>query len=189
MTDRKASLKARLLASAAGTALCGLTGSGRSESSSEPSCQDWNTRDFFEMATEDDVSRCLNAGADIEARDELGWTPLHWAAHSSDSPAVVKALLDADANLEAKDELGWTPMNRAALFSDSPAVVKALLDAGATICDTPLHRAAAFSESPGAVKDLLNDGANLEARDELGATPLHWAARFSESPAVVKALL
>ncbi len=35
----------------------------------------WNTSEFFSAATPSDIARCLEAGADLAARDEKGWTP------------------------------------------------------------------------------------------------------------------
>ena len=54
---------------------------------------DWNTIDFFEIATVADVTACLDAGADPNARDQLGYTPLHFAAAFNSDPAVVKTLI------------------------------------------------------------------------------------------------
>ncbi len=117
-------------------------------------CADWNTREFFEAATVADVTSCLNAGAtswlcdmrievadgvticldaraELGARDENGWTPLHAAAAWNGNPAVVAALLDAGADPKARDENGWTPLHAAAAWNENPSVVAALLDAGA----------------------------------------------------------
>ena len=73
-----------------------------------PSCGDWNTRVFFQRATAADVSRCLEAGADLEAREANGWTPLHVAA----------ALLDAGADPAARDAEGRIPWDH--IQDDSP---------------------------------------------------------------------
>lgn len=43
----------------------------------EPDCEDWNTREFFEVATASDVIRCLKPGAGANVRDQNGNTPLH----------------------------------------------------------------------------------------------------------------
>ena len=75
----------------------------------QPSCGDWNTGAFFQRATAADVSRCLEAGADLETRTEDGLTPLHVAAAISKAPAVVVALLDAGANPAARDTEGRIP--------------------------------------------------------------------------------
>ncbi len=36
----------------------------------QPSCDEWNTFEFFRDAAAATVSRCLEAGADIHARDD-----------------------------------------------------------------------------------------------------------------------
>ena len=41
--------------------------------------------EIVEVVTPADVSRCLANGANIEARDEDGKTPLHWAAREGES--------------------------------------------------------------------------------------------------------
>ena len=43
-------------------------------------CAAWNTKSFFLAAEVSDVTRCLQEGADLEARGCDGLTPLHWAA-------------------------------------------------------------------------------------------------------------
>ena len=45
-----------------------------------PSCEEWNTEEYFQTATVENVTACLDAGADLEARNYLGNTPLHEAA-------------------------------------------------------------------------------------------------------------
>ena len=75
-------------------------------------CADWNTGDYFEAATVADVERCLAAGADIEARNEGGMTPLHWAAVFGTAETVT-ALLAAGADPRARDESGEIPFDKA----------------------------------------------------------------------------
>ena len=95
------------------------------------SCDAWNTTAFFEHADDDDVSHCLTAGTDVNARDDTGATPLHAAVQRSGAPAVVMALLAAGARVSARDDTGATPLHVAAMRSTSAAVVEALLEAGA----------------------------------------------------------
>ena len=64
---------------------------------SAPDCEEWNTPEFFETATVDDVTACLAAGADVAARNENGGTPLYIAARNNENPAVIEALLVAGA--------------------------------------------------------------------------------------------
>ena len=54
----------------------------------------------------------LDAGADVMARTEDGWTPLHIAAEYG-TPEIIQALLDAGADAKAKDIFGHTPWDYA----------------------------------------------------------------------------
>lgn len=74
------------------------------------SCAKWNTWAFFERASAADVSRCLRAGANVNARDAGGLTPLHFAA-AKNKTAVVDALLKAGADAGARDRIGRTPFD------------------------------------------------------------------------------
>ena len=105
-------------------------------------CADWNSRGFFDSATVEDVVDCLQSGADPQAREvdagpfRQGWTPLHRAAESTESPEVIEILLDAGADLVARDDSGGdTPLHRAAASNANPAIIAALLDAGSGSSD------------------------------------------------------
>ena len=66
-------------------------------------CKDWNSNTFFMFAGADEVRTCLAAGADAEARDKEGVTPLHRAA-GSDRVDAIMALLAAGADVDARDK-------------------------------------------------------------------------------------
>ena len=160
-----------------------------------PSCEEWNTKEYFQTATVENVTACLDAGADPLARDYDGDTPLNKAAGYNENPAVSEVLLAAGAKLEARGSLQNTPLHRGARNNKNPAVIEVLLAAGAELearnyhGQTPLHRAAMWNENPAVIQVLIAAGANLEARDEDGNTPLHQAAGYNENLAVSKALL
>ena len=59
------------------------------------------------------AAQALQDGADMEARDENGLTPLMWAAQQMNS-AVVALLLERGANPRVRDNSGWTALHCAA---------------------------------------------------------------------------
>tara|TARA_R110000744_G_scaffold120008_1_gene223671 strand:+ start:1263 stop:1610 length:348 start_codon:yes stop_codon:yes gene_type:complete len=82
-------------------------------------CDGWSPSDsevskpFWEAASVDTVSDCLMSGADLNARAENGFTPLHWAALYNENPEVIIALLDAGADGTAVNDDGETPFDAA----------------------------------------------------------------------------
>ena len=139
------------------------------------------------------IPEWIAEGADIEATDGAGRTPLHFAAQYGRNADLVKALLAAGADPRARDENRQTPLHRAAAFSDKADVLEALLGAGAARNArddrrrTPLHLAAREGRSA-AVTALLAAGADIEARDKDGATPLQLAVVRNDTAEVVAAL-
>ena len=92
-------------------------------------CADWNTVAFFEAAEVPAVTRCLQLGADLEARGENGLNPPHWATQFGTAEAVT-ALVELGAGVNARDEDGLTPLHWTAMVGCAE-VVMALLEAGA----------------------------------------------------------
>jgi ankyrin repeat protein len=128
----------------------------------------------------------LRKGANIEARDEDGKTPLILAGGHGET-AVVKLLLEKGAQIEAADNSGETALIWAACncpiidMPDTADSVRLLLESGANVeardkrGTTPLMLASAWGRT-WIVKILLDSGAQMEARDNRGNTALLHAA-------------
>ena len=131
------------------------------------------------------------ADLEVDGKDSLGRTALHWAAMNGHE-AAVKLLLEKGVDLESKDTgSGRTPLSWAA-ENGHEAVVKLLLEKGVDLeskdggGQTPLSLAAEKGHEV-VVKLLLEKGADLESKDSSGRTPLSWALE-NKQEAVVRLL-
>ena len=142
-------------------------------------CEEWDTAAFWQTATIEEVSDCLEAGANPNAGSEDGITPFHLAAISNANPAVITALLEAGADINAQGKLGLTALHTALLnLNTNPVVMTTLLDAGVDINAqnkngyTPLHTAVlSWNPNPAVITTLLEAGADPKVRDKEGKTP------------------
>ena len=100
---------------------------------------------LWEGVKEDDFDKvriALNFRAEVNVKDNSGWTPLHWAVDYN-RLEIAQFLIPSGAELNAKDKLGQTPLHRAAV-RNSLAVAEL----------------------------LISSGADLDAKDNRGNTPL-----------------
>ena len=72
----------------------------------------------------------LAKGAEVNARNAHGWTPLHVAAAGGD-PAVIALLLQHGADVHAQSHIGTTPLDNATTRGGRQAVIDLLLAHGA----------------------------------------------------------
>ena len=146
------------------------------------------------------VTLLVEEGANLEARESGGQTPLHLAAVNTyrAGTRIVDYLIAQGANVNARDDRGTTPLVAgmlANILNRSRAVFTVLLKAGANpnLADNrgvaPLHVAAGLDSSPYFyTSTLLTEGANPNQADNAGRTPLHNAAQWG-LPSVVDLLL
>ncbi|WP_338482336.1 ankyrin repeat domain-containing protein [Wolbachia endosymbiont (group A) of Ophion costatus] len=157
-----------------------------------------NTAKLLKVAKSGDiqeVNSLINKGANVNATDQDGKTPLHWAAVKGHEE-VVEALLGKhgiDVNLADKNK--DTPLH-SVLKKDNIDinVLNALLRAEGINVNaqdkdnrTPLHWATG-RDNVEVVNVLIIKGADVNAQDKDNRTPLHFAAQ-NNNKEIVDALI
>jgi len=136
----------------------------------------WSRTALHDAIVEGDENKAamlLKAGADINAHDPQGYTPLNLAIWNG-KERMVKFLLDNKAQVEDNEKC--LSALHAAIINRHKSIVELLLNRGADMerrssGKTPLSAAANGGQDL-LVKLLLDRGALVDARDLSGATPL-----------------
>jgi ankyrin repeat protein len=149
---------------------------------------DVNAQPFLHVAIvqghEDIVRTLLDADADMEVRDNSGWTPL-WAAVAADRPDIALLLMERGANVNVKchyDKYDWTLLMLTLIEPgvNFRRIVFDLLVHGAEVNarsfeDITALMCACYAGDEDIVLALLNCGATLDDVDIRGQTALNWA--------------
>ncbi|KAK1241221.1 hypothetical protein MKX08_001195 [Trichoderma sp. CBMAI-0020] len=129
----------------------------------------------------DVASFLIECGANIEAVDGNGRTPLLLAAGDNQALRLSELLLDAGSYIDATDHNGRTPLMAASRVG-SRALVETLINLGARIDSTDKDgRTALMDAALGGYSDavlrLLRGGANKAIMDRHGETALDMATK------------
>jgi ankyrin repeat protein len=129
-----------------------------------------------------EIRRLMSVGADVNVKDNNGFTPLINASFFGQVQFVTE-FLEHGADTEVNDHYDRTPLHWACL-NDHLAVVIKLLGHGVNIDAYNSNGAPAIL----AKRKCRGGGANTEAKTDQGDTPLHWAC-WKGHLAIAKALL
>ena len=142
--------------------------------------------DLFEAArkgTVDDVRFFLENGADVNAKDEDGDTPLHITVQTSFTEninvEVMKYLVSQGADVNAKDGADWTPLHLVCQKNSTEELVKYLISLGVDVhqknSNLELVKYLQKNSNLELVRYLVSRGSDINAKTEDGDTPLHIA--------------
>ena len=128
----------------------------------------------------------------VNAKDNDGRTPLHWACRGVHLD-VVKFLVEKGADVNAEDSNKIVPLHSLASRNSAKAIA-VLADNGVEVDakdyggNTALHYAA-MSDATDAVVILVKMGADIENRENYSRTPLILCARERGGPKTITVLL
>jgi ankyrin repeat protein len=131
---------------------------------------------------------------DVNIKDDLGRTPLHYAA-SSDNLSVVSLLIESGAELDAQDNDGQTPLYMALTEGYYYETVWTLLDNGASVelenanGETALHLAVRNDYWENLVEVLVEKEVNIDAKNNQGETPLLVAIKWKNLVSILEYLI
>lgn len=113
------------------------------------------------------MKELIRHGANVNAREDKGWTPLMCAScHINGNIEIVKILIEAGANVNARDGEGWTPLMIASHFGQIE-IIRVLLESGADINsirdNKTILSTASFEGHIDVVKVLLESGADVNS--------------------------
>ena len=148
------------------------------------------------------ASEFIRLGAKINAKNEYGQTPLHFAAVFN-SPEIMKTFIDNGANLESKTNNGYTPLHSAIFSEVNPTIaISSLIKYGANIkaksnSGSNLFHVLAASPNPinksptipQTIKILLSVGIDINEKNDDGATPLMVARALNQNKYLINNLI
>lgn len=150
-------------------------------------CVNWAQYDMIIIGRQDACAVLaevlINAGADVDAEDKQGRTPLIWAAAYDHEPSV-RMLIAMGANKEFKDPQGRTALTWSLRGSKLYDISKELMNAGAQVrlIDALLMRDEAKALA------LVSHTEGQHEVGPYGQTPLHLAAYMGSRHLVEKIL-
>lgn len=114
----------------------------------------------------DVIEKLLAAGAEINAKADESWAPIHYALRGA-HPKLAPMLVDKGATVDIYAAAGLGDLSKVqALVEAEPDLIHQRGPGGAT----PLH----FTTTTAVANYLLEQGADANAEDDRGRTPLNW---------------
>lgn len=140
-----------------------------------------------EKGDQETICMLVESGAEINIKNKLGETPLHFLTHLENGTKMIEYLLNKGAYIESRTNAGNTPLHNACYFGNAEAF-KILLKRGANTQALTgegynlLHCCILMGKDKMLEKLLKKESfkAFIERKDFQGKTPLHLACEMRE---------
>lgn len=133
----------------------------------------------------------LESGANPNAQDKDGWTPLMYACRYAQTSTVIQLLFEYGAKLDAKSNYQVSVLQIAAAYSKNRKVLATVLEQAVNLklnLQDSFITALKEERSEEFINEYLKYNLNLNSMYR-GKTPLMYAAEYYESTDVIKLLL
>lgn len=136
------------------------------------------------------IKELIAQGADVNAANKKGMTPLMNAAFFAENDECATLLLNAGAEVNAADKSGWTPIMYALLGDRSLEFIRDLIDNRNAYPEqrtkakvSPMMIACQFSKHAELPEILYAANCEVNVPDDKGNLPLHYAAQNTTAAA------
>jgi ankyrin repeat protein len=143
-----------------------------------------------------EIKSLLASGADINLKDNDGWTALMYAIRYQQNISIVETLINAGAKIKVKNKYDLSPLILAASYNGNPEITKKILSYY-SVSEKEVLQAFVLMLSDNSSSDF----AKLAKIEEFlyksiplntfynGKTPLMYAAQYSDSTKILNCLM